>query len=135
MQKPKLYRIILPVHDIEAASKYYSTLLGQEGARVSPGRHYMDCDGVILAIYDPKADGDKTAARPNFEHIYFAVNNLEDIYTRAKEVGGLSSAVGDGGLPMGEIAVRPWGERSFYLQDPSGNLLCFVDEKTKFTGT
>jgi hypothetical protein len=34
---------------------------------------------------------------------------------------------------MGVIAQRPWGERSFYMNDPSGNPLCFVDEKTVFT--
>jgi len=49
-------------------------------------------------------------------------------------VGGLSAAIGDGGLPMGQIAVRPWGEWSFYLSDPFGNPLCFVDAATLFTG-
>jgi len=29
---------------------------------------------------------------------------------------------------------RPWGERSFYAVDPFGNPLCFVDQKTLFTG-
>jgi len=27
--------------------------------------------------------------------------------------GGISEDVGDGNLPMGQIARRPWGERSF----------------------
>ncbi|MGA8663757.1 MAG: VOC family protein [Thermoplasmata archaeon] len=36
---------------------------------------------------------------------------------------------------MGEMVVRPWGERSFYATDPSGNPLCFVDSRTLFTGT
>jgi len=49
-------------------------------------------------------------------------------------VGGLSAAIGDGGLPMGQIAVRPWGEWSFYLSDPFGKPLCFVDAATLFTG-
>jgi hypothetical protein len=35
---------------------------------------------------------------------------------------------------MGQIATRPWGERSFYTQDPFGNPLCFVDSNTLFTG-
>jgi hypothetical protein len=30
--------------------------------------------------------------------------------------------------------TRPWGERSFYAFDPDGNGLCFVDERTVFTG-
>ena len=34
----------------------------------------------------------------------------------------------------GEIVKRPWGELSFYVEDPWGNGLCFVDEKTLYTG-
>ena len=37
--------------------------------------------------------------------------------------------------PAGKIAERPWGERSFYVEDPFGNKLCFVDRATMFTGT
>ena len=35
---------------------------------------------------------------------------------------------------MGQIATRPWGERSFYVHDPFGNPLCFVDAGSLFTG-
>ena len=31
---------------------------------------------------------------------------------------------------MGHIARRPWGERSFYMQDPSGNPICFVRRRS-----
>lgn len=132
---PRLYRVIVPVGDIERASRFYAELLGAGGMRVSPGRHYFDCGGVVLALYDPRADGDRQEARPNFEHLYFAVADLEDVYRRAERVGGLSTATGDGNLPMGRIATRPWGERSFYMQDPFGNPLCFVDETSIFTGS
>ena len=36
---PKLFRVILPVNDIEKAQKFYTSLLNMEGKRVSPGRH------------------------------------------------------------------------------------------------
>ena len=36
--------------------------------------------------------------------------------------------------PARAIAVRPWGERSFYAEDPWGNPLCFVEEGTVYTG-
>ncbi len=36
--------------------------------------------------------------------------------------------------PGGGIVVRPWGERSFYAEDPWGNPLCFVEEGTVYTG-
>ena len=38
------------------------------------------------------------------------------------------------GAASGDIVVRPWGERSFYVQDPWDNGLCFVDQNTLFTG-
>jgi catechol 2,3-dioxygenase-like lactoylglutathione lyase family enzyme len=131
---PRLYRVILPVDDIERVATFYAELLRLPGVRVSPGRHYFDCSGVILALYDPKADGDTAIPRPNPEHVYFAVANLEAVYERAEHLGGLSTETGDGNLPMGKIAQRPWGERSFYMHDPSGNPLCFVDETSVFTG-
>lgn len=133
MSEPRLYRVILPTDDIDRAARFYATLLDAPGMRVSGGRHYFKCGGVVLALYDPAGDGDKKTPRPNFEHVYFAVDNLEDVYRRAQSVGGLSTATGDGRLPMGEIATRPWGERSFYMADPFGNPICFVDSTTLFT--
>jgi predicted enzyme related to lactoylglutathione lyase len=130
----RLFRIVIPVNDLDAAARFYATLLEGAGARVSNGRHYFSCGGVILALYNPKADGDDTTPRPNFEHVYFAVDDLEAVYRRAQKVGGLSKETGDGRLPMGEIARRPWGERSFYMFDPFGNPICFVDSASVFTG-
>jgi catechol 2,3-dioxygenase-like lactoylglutathione lyase family enzyme len=134
MPTPRLYRVILPVDDIDRDASFYETLLGQPGMRVSPGRHYFRCGDVTLALYSPRADGDAREPRPNFDHVYFAVDDLDAVYLRAEGLGGLSTLTGDGGLPMGRIATRPWGERSFYLHDPSGNPLCFVDAATLFTG-
>jgi uncharacterized glyoxalase superfamily protein PhnB len=131
---PRLFRVIVPVGDIDRAAVFYGELLAQTGARVSPGRHYFRCGAVVLALYDARADGDATSGRPLPDHLYFAVNDLEAVFARAERLGGLSPARGDGGLPMGEIAERPWGERSFYMTDPFGNPLCFVDERTVFLG-
>lgn len=131
---PKLYRVILPVFNIDEAEEFYTTALGIKGQRVSNGRHYFDCGGVILACYDPRADGDDFFARPNQEHLYFAVADLEAVYQRVEKLGALSTEIGNGGLPMGEIVTWPWGERCFYAMDPFGNPICFVDEKTVFTG-
>ena len=131
---PRLYRVILPVGELESAVPFYSTLLDQPGMRVSPGRHYFRCGDVTLAIYSPRGDGDPREPRPNFDHVYFAVDDLEAVFQRAEQTGGLSVETGDGELGMGQIATRPWGERSFYMHDPFGNPLCFVDAATLFTG-
>jgi predicted enzyme related to lactoylglutathione lyase len=122
----KLFRVILPVNDVERAARFYAALLNDPGKRVSPGRHYFDCGGTILACFDPKADGDTFEASPNPDHVYFAVPDLEKIFERSKTAGcrELEPA----------IQTRPWGERSFCAKDPFGNPICFVDQETVFTG-
>jgi catechol 2,3-dioxygenase-like lactoylglutathione lyase family enzyme len=134
MSTPRLYRVIMPVRELDAAVQFYSSLLAQPGFRVSGGRHYFRCGDVTLAVYSPAGDGDPREPRANFDHVYFAVDNLEEVFERAQAAGGLSVESGDGDLPMGKIATRPWGERSFYLHDPFGNPLCFVDASSLFTG-
>jgi catechol 2,3-dioxygenase-like lactoylglutathione lyase family enzyme len=132
MADAAVFRVIMPVADIDSAVRFYAALLDQPGKQVSAGRHYFRCGGVVLAVYSPSADGDASPPRANFGHVYLSTTDLEGCFTRAQKTGGLSSEVGDGGLPMGAIATRPWGERSFYVDDPFGNPLCFVDVATLF---
>lgn len=130
----QLFRVILPVNDIERAAAFYSAIFSDPGKRVSEGRHYFDCGGTILACFDAKADGDDDAFAPNPEHLYFSVPDVEATYAACRAAGA-TFATGDvHDAPAGEIAVRPWGERSFYASDLFGNKFCFVDEATRFTG-
>ncbi len=131
---PHLFRVIVPVNDISLGEHFYHTVLAITGERISPGRHYFNCEGAILACYDPRADGDERDAKPLPEPIYIAVDDLESTYELAQSAGAhFSKAVIPGVGPIGEIAVRPWGERSFYAEDPFGNPLCFVDRNSVFT--
>jgi catechol 2,3-dioxygenase-like lactoylglutathione lyase family enzyme len=130
-----LYRVLVPVSDINAAQQFYESILGTLGVRVSPGRHYFDCEGVILACFDPRADGDGYDAKPNPEPLYLAVSNIEDTLQACKQAGArLAEGSPPGVGPLGEIAKRPWGEQSFYASDPFGNPLCFVSADSTFTG-
>lgn len=121
--------------EIEAAAAFYRRVLGHPGRRISPGRHYFDCDGTILACFDPRADGDGYDARPLPEPVYIAVEDLDSTFALARAAGAQlpDDVVPDIG-PLGAIARRPWGERSFYASDPFGNPLCFVSRGTEFTG-
>ncbi len=120
-----LYRVIVQVGDIEAAAAFYGTLFAAPGRRGSPGRHYFDCDQVVLACFDPRADGDGFDATANPDYVYFAVADLAEARERALAAGARN---------VGEIADMPWGERLFYLHDPFGNPLCMVDSRTVFRG-
>ena len=120
----RLYRVIVPVADINRAKVFYAALLEQEGRPVSPGRHYFGCEGVILACFDTRADGDPWDATPNPDYIYLSVDDLEGALGRAESAGASITR---------PIQTWPWGERSFYCADPFGNKLCFVDSATLFT--
>ncbi len=119
---PALLRVVMPVSDIERAAAFYAAALGTPGARVSPGRHDFDCGGVVLACVDPRADGEDRDARPNAEHVCFAVPDLAAAFERVRGAG------------CQWIERRPktrdGGERSFRARDPFGNPICFVDERT-----
>lgn len=54
----RVFRIIIPVNDIESASKFYSAVFDLSGNRVSEGRHYYILGNTIVAIYSPNDDGD-----------------------------------------------------------------------------
>ena len=128
----KLFRIILQVDDLDKAEEFYGELLGDRGRRIPyASRHYIDCGPVILALVDPSIDGE--TAKPLPDKIYFAVGDLEAVHQRATKLGCLSNEDVHGDS-AGEIIKRPWGERSFYVFDPWGNGLCFVDDNTLFTG-
>ena len=128
---PKLFRVALEVADLEKAIAFYSKLLRLEGRVQRGSRAYFDCGPVILAILDPTPGG--LEPKPNSADVYFAVKDIELIHARARELNCLSYE-GVHGASGGEIVTRPWGERSFYVLDPWGNGLCFVDETTLFTG-
>ncbi len=130
-----LYRILVPVSDIDAAQRFYATILAAPGKRISPGRHYFDCEGTILACFDPQADGDGYTANPLPEPLYLAVADLQNTYEACRRAGARFAEDNPPGVgPLGEIARRPWGEESFYVSDPFGNGLCFVSRETVFTG-
>ena len=130
-EAPRLYRVIVQVADLDRAAGFYERLFGVAGRRIEgASRHYFDCGDVILALLQPRGEN----ARSTPDYLYFAVGDLEALHRRAKDLGALAKGTIHGESAAGEIARRPWGERSFYAADPFGNLLCFVDARTLFTG-
>lgn len=124
----QLYRIIVPVPSIEAAAKFYAQIFAIPGERVSPGRHYFDAGGAIIALYDPLADGDPPGGGWRYhpsQYLYFAVADLYRVQARFEAAGGVVTD---------PIATQPWGETLFYGRDPFGTLTAFVDDNTVFRG-
>jgi len=127
---PRLFRLNIEVGDLKSAVSFYTKLLGIEGRNQAGSRCYFDCGPVTLQVLDVSS---VSQPHPAAKALYFTVNDLEAVYERARALHGLSSEEIHG-APGGEMVVRPWGERSFYVEDPWKNPLCFVEEGTVYTG-
>ncbi len=79
---PRLFRVIVPVAEIDEGARFYAAVLDMPGERVALGRHYFDCAGTILAAVDPRGEG--LEMRPNVDHVYFAVADLKAAFERAR---------------------------------------------------
>lgn len=121
----KLFRVIVPVNNIDKAAKFYSAIFGVPGKRVSPGRHYFNMGGITLACFDPRADGDDFDLGANPDHIYISVDDIEGLYDKVKSAGCEY---------ISEIMNAPWGENIFFFNDPFHNKIGIVKKGTEFTG-
>ena len=127
---PQFFRLNIEVGDLDAAISFYSTLLGIQGRKQAGSRCYFNCGPVTLQVLDVSSSG---KPHPAAKALYFTVNDLEAIHERAVALKCVSpeQVHGESG---GSMVVRPWGERSFYVEDPWNNPLCFVEEGTVYTG-
>lgn len=127
---PQFFRLNIEVGDLTSAISFYTNLLGVGGRKQAGSRCYFECGPVTLQVLDVSS---VSQPHPAAKALYFTVNDLEAAYERARALQCLSrEEVHD--APGGRIVVRPWGERSFYAQDPWKNPLCFVEEGTVYTG-
>ena len=125
MATPRLYRLALPVADIEAAAKFYSHVLETPGKRISPDRHYFDLGGFMLACYVPAADGNDASWKfDQNQYFYLAVPDLDMMRKRVEEAGGRC---------LTENAEMPWGETMFFATDPSGSRLGIAQNDKLFS--
>jgi len=127
---PQFFRLNIEVGDLKSAISFYTKLLGVEGRKQAGSRCYFDCGPVTLQVLDVSSSSQPHSAA---KALYFTVSDLDAAHERAKSLRCLSREdVHD--APGGGIVVRPWGERSFYAEDPWKNPLCFVEEGTVYTG-
>jgi catechol 2,3-dioxygenase-like lactoylglutathione lyase family enzyme len=126
-ETPRLFRLNIEVGSISAAHDFYSDLLGLEGSPQIGSRVYFDAGGVTLQVVETPTP--HAAAKA----LYFEVRDLDALHRRASDLNCLSKEQVHG-TPAGEPLVRPWGERSFYADDPWGNPLCFVERGTIYAG-
>ncbi len=122
--KTSIQRVVVPVRDYGLALQFYARLFHAEGTPVSEGRTYFDLGSINLCVYHPESDGDDPVG-PLSTPIYLTVDDVDFAYENAVQAGACA---------IEPVERRPWGERSFYCSDPSGNRLCFVEDRSMFRG-
>ena len=127
---PRLFRINVEVGDLDQAVEFYEKLFGAIGRRQAGSRCYFDCGAVTLQVVDVAS---VSKPHPAAKALYFVVGDLDAVFARAESLQCLSAEEVHG-EPGGRISVRPWGERSFYIEDPWQNPMCFVQEGTIYPG-
>ena len=133
----KIRRTTGPPADCARCSRSVTTstaarprLFSTPGQRHPGARQYFQCGSVIVAVIDPTQGG--IAPSPGPKSLYFAVSDIDAVHQRAAELNALAPYAVHG-EPAADVLRRPWGERSFYIVDPWGNDLCFVEEGTLYT--
>ena len=124
---PQFFRMNLEVGDLAAAQSFYETLFGIQSRGQAGHRFYINPGPVALQVIAPPTP------HPVPKALYFTVLDLDAVHARASALDALSTAAVHG-LQGGDISVKPWGERSFYVNDPWGNQICFVQADTVYAG-
>jgi len=132
---PVFFRMNIEVGSLDKAEAFYGELMAMKGRRQGGARVYFSCGPVTLQVVDVTAGSSHPVAAPHpaAKALYFIVKDLDAIHARAQALGCLSDEEVHGERG-GDIVTRPWGERSFYAQDPWLNPLCFVQEGTTYPG-
>lgn len=124
---PILFRLTIEVGDLDQAARFYAQLLGVNGDQKPGQRVYFSCGPTtlqVLLVLD-------RAPHPSAKSLYFEVADLDATHARARALQCTSDELVHGERG-GDIGVRPWGERSFYAEDPWKNSLCFVERGSAF---
>jgi catechol 2,3-dioxygenase-like lactoylglutathione lyase family enzyme len=102
--------LTLHVHDAEASREFYMRIPGFRLAGHRPGEFVLlEIGGGLLGLLQ--------MPRAGF-HIEIGCNGLDDLHTHL---------VRQGIKPASRPRERPWGERTFNVVDPDGNVLEFQD--------
>ena len=125
---PAFFRLDVEVGNLDEAESFYETLLQTRGQRHAGARIYFKAGPVTLQVCDVSGWKD---LHPAAKALYFSSSELDAVHARADQLGCLSKELVHGQVG-GELSVRPWGERSFYCEDPWGNPLCFVERGTEY---
>ncbi|MFQ5890473.1 MAG: VOC family protein [Gemmatimonadota bacterium] len=112
--------------DLEAAERFYSTVLGMEVIAREPGRHvFFRCGRGVFLVFNPERTSAPSPAvggsivplhgARGAGHAAFAISEREITLWRER--------LGHHGVDVESDMEWPGGGRSLYLRDPAGNCI------------
>lgn len=114
--KTKLSHVRVNVKNLDAALKWYTTILGFKVAGTWPPEkpnyaHFEADDGALFAIMEDENF-------PSYGRFNFDVSDVESFWKEIKDNVNI----------IEELSSTPWGSKKFTIRDLDGNELGFVQE-------
>ena len=121
----KIKETCLYVKDLELAKEFYEDVLHLKRISYLPGKHlFFRVGGSVLLIFNPEDSKQKTSPPAHFgggrQHFAFEVKEQE--YLTAKQ------EILSKGISITDEVTWKSGQKSFYFNDPEGNVLEVVPD-------
>lgn len=124
MRAERVLETCLYVDDLDAAERFYASVLGLELDAKVPGRHvFFRCGNAMFLLFDPRATSQSGGDLPSHGargpgHVAFAATPAEMTAWRQH--------LRREGVHIDAEMTWPGGGQSLYFRDPAGNILEFV---------
>lgn len=126
MEFVKIKETCLYLHDLEQAKKFYHEILELPLISYLPGKHiFFKAGSSVLLCFNPEDSRLKLSPPAHFgggkQHFAFEVSDQN--YEKSKQW------LQGKGITITDEVAWPGGKKSFYFEDPEGNVLEIVPEK------
>jgi len=108
----KLYGACIGTHHLEPMVNFYRKVFGCEPYVDGPDHRFLEAQLIVFDMTGFEADTDTLSAKNS---MIYAVDDVDLEFARLKSLGIAGNPPTD----------KPWGVRSFGIQDPDGNFINF----------
>lgn len=119
----RLTLVILAVHDVARAARFYEEAFGWAIAVDVPVyREYTLPNGMRLGLYLREGFAKNTALPISLRTA--AHTTATELYVTVEDPAAMASRLGSlGARCLSPLAERPWGDVAAYFEDPEGNVV------------